>query len=62
MDQGQDVRYQTLTQLRRKHQMKGFILGTVFGIVICTVGFNGIARMLDTGVSKVQEISKEAAK
>jgi hypothetical protein len=42
--------------------MKGFILGTIFGIVICTVGFSGIARMLDTGVTKVQEISKEAAK
>ena len=42
--------------------MKGFILGTIFGIVICTVGFSGVARMLDTGVNKVQEISKEAAK
>ena len=53
MDQGQNERGQ---------EMKGFILGTVFGIVICTVGFSGIARMLDTGVTKVQEISKEAAK
>ena len=42
--------------------MKGFILETIFGIVICTVGFGGITRMLDTGVNKVQEISKEAAK
>jgi len=42
--------------------MKGFILGTVFGIVICTVGFNGIAKILDAGVTKVQEVSKEAAK
>jgi len=42
--------------------MKGFILGTIFGIVICTVGFNGIAKILDTGVAKVQDISKEAAK
>jgi hypothetical protein len=42
--------------------MKGFVLGTIFGIILCTVGFSGIARMLDTGVSKVQEISKEAAK
>ncbi len=53
MDQGQN---------RWGQEMKGFILGTVFGIVICTVGFSGIARMLDTGVNKVQEISKEAAK
>ena len=42
--------------------MKGFILGTVFGIVICTVGFDGIAKILDSGVTRVQEISKEAAK
>ena len=49
-------------QNERRQEMKGFILGTVFGIMICTVGFGGIARMLDTGVNKVQEISKEAAK
>ena len=42
--------------------MKGFIAGTIFGIVICTIGFTGIARLFDNGVSKVQEISKEAAK
>lgn len=42
--------------------MKAFIAGTVFGIVICTVGFTGIARMFDNGVAKVQEVSKEAAK
>jgi hypothetical protein len=53
MDQGQNG---------WRQEMKGFILGTIFGIVICTVGFGGIARMLDTGVNKVQEISKEAAK
>lgn len=41
--------------------MKMFIIGTVFGLVIATVGFSGIARMLDNGVSKVQSISKEAA-
>ena len=42
--------------------MKGFILGTVFGIVICTVGLSGITRILDTSIAKVQEVSKEAAK
>ena len=42
--------------------MKGFVAGTIFGIVICTVGFNGIAKILDSGVAKVQDISKEAAK
>jgi hypothetical protein len=42
--------------------MKGFMLGTIFGIVICTVGLTGIAKILDSGVTRVQEISKEAAK
>ena len=42
--------------------MKGFILGTIFGIVICTVGFTGVAKILDTGVNKVQEYSRDAAK
>jgi hypothetical protein len=42
--------------------MKAFVLGTVFGILICTVGVSGIARILDNGVVKVQEVTKEAAK
>ena len=42
--------------------MKAFIVGTVFGILICTVGLSGIAKILDNGVAKVQEVSKEAAK
>lgn len=42
--------------------MKAFILGTVFGIVLCTVGLSGIAKMFDNGVSKVQQVTKEAAK
>jgi flagellar biosynthesis protein FliR len=41
--------------------MKGFIIGTVFGIVLCTVGLSGLARMFDNGVSKVQQVTKEAA-
>jgi hypothetical protein len=42
--------------------MKTFIIGTIFGILISTVGISGIAKMMDNGVSKVQEVSKEAAK
>lgn len=41
--------------------MKAFIAGTIFGLVIATVGFSGIARIFDNGVAKVQTISKEAA-
>jgi len=42
--------------------MKMFILGTVFGLVLATVGFSGIARMLDHGVEQVKTQSKELAK
>lgn len=42
--------------------MKTFIIGTIFGILISTVGISGIAKIMDNGVSKVQEVSKEAAK
>lgn len=42
--------------------MKTFIFGTIFGIVIATVGFTGVARMLDNGVNKVKTESKELAK
>jgi hypothetical protein len=42
--------------------MKAFILGTVFGLVLATVGFSGIARMLDRGVDTVKTHSQEMAK
>jgi hypothetical protein len=42
--------------------MKTFILGTIFGIVISTVGFSGIARMLDNGIEKTKSIATETAK
>jgi len=42
--------------------MKNFLIGVVVGIIICTVGLSGIFKMFDNGISKVQEISKEAAK
>lgn len=42
--------------------MKNFIFGTIFGIVISTVGFTGIARMLDNGIEKTKAIAVEGAK
>mgnify|MGYP003339454703 FL=1 len=39
-----------------------FILGTIFGIVIATVGFSGIANMLDKGIQKTKDIAVEGAK
>ena len=42
--------------------MRNFILGTVFGIVIATVGFSGIARVLDRGVDTVKTQTQDLAK
>jgi len=42
--------------------MKNFILGTIFGIVISTVGFSGIAKLLDNGVNKTKTIVQEQVK
>lgn len=41
--------------------MKTFIIGTIFGILISTVGIAGIAKIMDNGVTKVQQVSREAA-
>lgn len=38
-----------------------FICGVVFGIVVTTVGFSGLAAWADKGVAKVQAMSKDAA-
>ena len=42
--------------------MKAFILGTVFGLVLATVGFSGIARIMDNGIDTVKTHSQEMAK
>jgi|TARA_R110000868_G_C10690032_1_gene748221 hypothetical protein len=42
--------------------MKNFIFGTLFGIVVATVGFSGIAKLLDNGVNKTKEIVQEQVK
>ena len=42
--------------------MRMFIIGTVFGLIQATVGFSGIARMLDKGVDTVKTHSQELAK
>jgi len=42
--------------------MRNFIIGTVFGIVIATVGFSGIARLLDRGVDTVKTQTQDLAK
>jgi len=42
--------------------MRNFFLGTIFGIVIATVGFSGVARLLDNSVNKTKAIVEEQAK
>ena len=39
-----------------------FFLGTLFGIVIATVGFTGLAQFVDNGVNTIQEYVKDIAK
>jgi hypothetical protein len=33
-----------------------FILGVIFGIIVATVGFSGVAKMLDSGVKETKSI------
>ena len=42
--------------------MKNFVIGTVFGLILATVGFSGIARMLDKGVDTIKTQSQEIAR
>jgi hypothetical protein len=42
--------------------MKMFVIGTIFGLILATVGFSGIARMIDKGVDSVKTQSQEMAK
>lgn len=42
--------------------MKSFIVGVIIGIIISTVGFGGIAQILDHGINKVKTTSQELAK
>ena len=42
--------------------MTKLIIGFVLGLVVATVGFGGIARMLDKGIETVKTQSKEMAK
>ena len=39
-----------------------FVIGFILGLVVASVGFLGIARMLDRGVQTIQTQSQELAK
>jgi len=42
--------------------MGNFIFGTIFGIVVASVGFTGVVKMLDTGMEKVKQLATEQVK
>jgi hypothetical protein len=42
--------------------MNKFILGTVFGIVVSSIGFNGIGNVLNNMISLLQQKSIEMSK
>ena len=39
-----------------------FVIGFILGLVVASVGFSGIDRMLDRGVQTIQTQSQELAK
>lgn len=42
--------------------MGNFIAGVIVGIMASTIGFTGMARWADSGVHKVQEITRTVNK
>ena len=38
------------------------IIGIILGIMIATIGVQGVANIAQMGVAKIQEVAKEAAK
>lgn len=41
--------------------MTNFIVGFVLGLIVATVGFSGVARIMDSGVQTIQQTTKELA-
>lgn len=41
--------------------MRNLIIGFVLGIIVATVGFTGVAKILDNGIGAVKAHSKELA-
>jgi hypothetical protein len=40
--------------------MTKLIIGFVLGLIVATVGFSGVARLLDSGVEVIKQKSQEA--
>jgi hypothetical protein len=41
--------------------MKNFVLGTIFGIIVSTIGFAGVAKVLDKAVDVTKQQAEKAA-
>jgi len=41
--------------------MRNLVIGFVLGLIVATVGFSGIARIMDRGVETIKSQSKELA-
>ena len=41
--------------------MRLFIVGFVLGLIVATVGFSGVARILDHGIETVKSQSRDLA-
>ena len=41
--------------------MSKLVIGFILGLVVASVGFGGIARIMDRGVQTIQQQSKELA-
>lgn len=42
--------------------MRNLIIGFILGLIVATVGFSGVARLLDRGVDAIKTQSQELAK
>jgi len=42
--------------------MKNFVFGTIFGLVIATVGFTGLARIADRAVDATKQQAQDLAR
>ena len=42
--------------------MRNLVIGFVLGLIVATVGFSGVAKILDRGIETVKSQSQELAK
>ena len=62
MTNGKNCYIINLTLTIFKALMKGYLISFILGIVVATVGFSGIAKILDNGIATVKVKSQEYAK